>query len=303
MELFQIRYALALADTLNFHRAAESLFITQPTLSQQIQHLEEELGVQLFERNKRSVRVTPAGTRFLEYARTIVDLSQQAVEELRRQSQHPVGLLRVGAIPTILPFVIPAILRCLKQLAPDLQLRLYDETTSVLIQRLKDGGIDLALLSLPIEDPLLHTIELGREEFVAVVSDTHPLAARQSITTADLRNEEMMILKEGHCFRDQAIEFCRRREIEIRYSFEGSDLFSLFALVSAGMGTTLAPEMAIDRIQAPNTVWLRFQKDAPVRRMGVAVRTSMKLDPRHEAFIHAARHAIQERLAPKNRRL
>src|SRR5262245_18618106 len=256
MELTPLRYALALDRERHFQRAAERVHVSQPTLSQGIMNLEREIGVRLFERSPRHVRPTAAGARFLARLREILSHLDEAVEETRDPAQAPAGLLTVAAIPTIGPYVLADILKDLKARAPRLKLELQEWTTSVLVQRLKEGRLDIGILSLPIPDKTLVARSLGDEEFRLAVPKGHPLAKKKEVRPRDLEQERLLILHEGHCFRDQSLAFCRRAADDPQVVFQGSSLGSVLRLAAAGEGVTLVPAMAAE--PRPGMAFLRF---------------------------------------------
>lgn len=272
MDLQQLRYVVALAREGNFQKAARTVGITQPTLSQQIKKLEEELGVYLFERSPRRVSLTQAGNQFVVRAQQALEVLEVGKNEIKQSKKSLEGTLRVAFIPTIGPYLLPPILKRLQKKAPNLHLKLSEETTNVLVDQLKSGRFDLGIISLPIGDPPLAERVLGEEEFLLAVSKSHPFANQASITVSSLKKERLLILKEGHCFRDQALEFCRRTQSDPQVIFEGSSLASVLNLVIAGIGVTLVPKIAAKPHLFPQLAFLPFRKPKPSRKIGAVWR-------------------------------
>ena len=292
MEIYQLRYVAALSRTLNFRKAAEITHVTQPTLSQQIQKLEEELGVQLFERGPRFVLITPAGKEFVSYAKSILDLAEQAVEAASGANDDPRGTLAVGAIPTIAPYLLPGALNKLDRIAPKLTIELYEDTTSILIERLKGGLLDIGLVSLPIDDAALKSESLGVEPFFVAAHKNHRLAQSTGIRVADLIDERMLMLQEGHCFRDQSLSFCRKENVDPQIVFQGGNLGSILSLVSFGIGITLAPSMLVERNIHSGVAFIPFDSNPPTREIGLIYRNNAVLTAKHKAFAKSVRRII-----------
>jgi LysR family hydrogen peroxide-inducible transcriptional activator len=283
MNLRDLKYVIAVAETRHFGRAAERCFVSQPTLSGQIKKLEEELDVKLFERTNRSVAVTPIGEAVVAHARLLME-QLDAIEQLARAHRDPLaGPLRIGAIPTLSPYLMPLILVPLRQQYPQLKLVLTEEITDTLLGRLRDHEIDAALIATPPSDPDLETIPLFVEPFWLAHPSGHPLYDQDVITREDLNGLDVLLLAEGHCLTEQVMEVCRLDE---RYA--GSDMADLRAasletllqLVGAGFGCTLVPALAIrgpwmtdsgiiarslDTAEAARTVRLVFRSTFPRR--------------------------------------
>jgi len=248
MNLRDLKYIIAVAETQHFGQAAERCFVSQPTLSGQVKKLEEELGVTIFERTNRSVEVTPVGEAILMHARQIMEQAD-AIEQLARASQDPLaGPLRIGAIPTLSPYLMPLILLPLKKQHPQMQLVLSEELTETLLERLQNHEIDAALLATPVEQPDLVSIPLFDEPFWVAYPRKHPFYNKEKITRKDLENEPLLLLAEGHCLADQAMEVChlteRRQQGELA-DLRAASLETLIQLVAAGFGTTLVPALAM----------------------------------------------------------
>lgn len=247
MEFHQLRYVCAIADTGSFSRAAERCQIAQPSLSQQVLKLEEDLGTKLFHRLGRSVRLTEAGRAFLPHARSILSQMETARSSVADKCADVHGSVAVGVIPTIAPYLMPRYTTAFAKKYPEAKLRIVEETTPILIESLRDLSIDLAILALPLRHKDLELFPLRTEPLFAVLPKNHPLAATESLALKDLRGESFVMLRDGHCFRDLSIAACSHARVTPRIAFESGQFSSLFGMVAAGIGISLAPEMAIDR--------------------------------------------------------
>lgn len=244
MELHQLRYFLAVARERNFSRAAARCRVAQPSLSQQIQKLENELEERLFERTKREVSLTPAGELLLTHAERVLDDVEQArtvVRELR-------GLLRgrvaLGVLPTIAPYHLPSRLRRFAEKYPGIEVVVHEDTTAQLVQGLLAKELDLALLSLPVEGAGLDSRELFDEPLLVALPERHKLAAKRSLVLDDLETESFILMKEGHCLGGQALQFCRLSGFSPKVSFRSAQIETVLAFVAKGWGVSLVPAMA-----------------------------------------------------------
>ncbi len=248
MNLRDIKYILALAETRHFGRAAERCFVSQPTLSGQIKKLEDQLGVVIFERTNRSVDVTPVGEEILSHARLLIEQAD-AIEQVARAHQDPLaGPLRVGAIPTLSPYLMPLVLVPLKQHCSQLKLVLFEETTDALLRRLDQHELDAALLATPTSNPDLTGIPLFDEPFWLAHPHRHPLDAKDDITQKDLESIDLLLLSEAHCLSHQVMEVCKladRPRTGEMADLRAASLETLLQLVGAGFGCTLVPALAI----------------------------------------------------------
>lgn len=244
MNLRDLRYFVALADTRHFGRAAERSFVSQPTLSAQIKKLENHLGVQLVERQPRRVTLTDTGAKILPLARRILQESDEIVSLARNEHDPLSGRLNVGLIPTIGPYLLPLVIRKLRKRLPQLQLMLYEYQTQPLLEKLRSGDIELGILALPVAPDGLEVRELYTEPFHAALPGTSPLAKKTSIKLDDLTGENLLLLEDGHCLRDQALEVCNRIDIKESGDYRATSLETLRQMVAAGLGVTLLPELA-----------------------------------------------------------
>lgn len=285
MNLRDLQYLVALAETGHFGEAAVRCHVSQPTLSAQIKKLEEYLGVALFERQPRKVTLTEAGRRIVERARRITQEAED-IRELARASRDPLtGKLRVGLIPTIAPYLLPRVAARLSKKLPDLQLMLYEHQTGPLLEKLRAGEIDLAILALPADTEGLETRSLFAESFVLAVPRKHPLAARKRVKPADLAGETLLLLEEGHCLRDQALDVCGMVPVAEEQDFRATSLETLRQMVAAGLGVTLLPRLAAEGPIAGvrGLEYRPFAPPSPSRMVGAAWRRSSTRESAIEA--------------------
>ncbi|MEP0940703.1 MAG: LysR substrate-binding domain-containing protein [Rhizobiaceae bacterium] len=276
LTLKQLRYFEALARHRHFGRAAEACFISQPALSLQIKELENMFGAPLVERGARQVQLTSVGEAFLNKARQIL-LGVEELEDLVRASRGPLaGRLRLGVIPTVAPYLLPEIIAALSQEFPELELELRESVTRSLIEDLQEARLDMAIVALPISEPALQEFALFDEEFVLVRQrdeDDKPVPSPKMLKTMRL-----LLLEEGHCFRDQALSFCQFDEAQPRQLMEGSSLSTLVQMVGAGMGLTLIPEMALAlETRSADVSVARFPHPGPTRTIGMVWRATNPL--------------------------
>jgi LysR family transcriptional regulator, hydrogen peroxide-inducible genes activator len=248
MNLRDLKYIIAVAETHHFGKAAERCFVSQPTLSGQIKKLEDELGVAIFERTNRSVEITPAGKEILNHARQIMEQAD-VIQQLARAHQDPLaGPLRIGAIPTLSPYLMPLILVPLNKQHPQMKLVLSEEMTDTLLARLHNHEIDAALLATPVEEPDLEATPLFDEPFWVAYPRKHPFYTKEKITQRDLEAENLLLLAEGHCLAKQAMDVCHLKERQTQGAMSdlrAASLETLIQLVGAGFGITLVPALAM----------------------------------------------------------
>ena len=244
MELHQLRYACAVADTGSFSRAADRCQIAQPSLSQQILKLEEDLGVRLFDRLGRSIRITEAGRAFLPQARSILEKLDAARASITVQQADLSGGVSVGVIPTVAPYLMAPWAADFTKTFPEARMRILEEMTPALVQGLRDLSIDLAILALPLRHKDLEVLPLRTEPVLAALPRNHPRAKSKSLSLKDLRGEPFIMLRDGHCFRDLSISACSSARITPHIAFESGQFSSVLAMVGAGIGISMVPEMA-----------------------------------------------------------
>jgi LysR family hydrogen peroxide-inducible transcriptional activator len=276
MTLTELRYLVALAETRHFGRAAEACFVTQPTLSAGLKKLEDHLGVQLVERTSKRVALTPVGAAVVEQARCVLD-ECSAIESIAREGQEPLsGPFRLGVIPTLGPYTLPWMVPPLRKEHPELELILREDLTDHLLEALRSHAIDAALLALPIPGDDLRSEPVFDEPFWLAAPADHPLAARKRVRQSDLRGHRVLLLGEGHCFRDQALDVCNEVGADTEAEdFRATSLETLFQMVRAGLGCTLLPALALPAHAQDEAVALHpFTRPAPIRRIAVVWRKS-----------------------------
>ena len=276
LKLKDLRYLVALADQRHFGRAAERCFVSQPTLSAQLKKLEDNLGVQLIERAPNNVCLTEAGEAIVARARRILEASDEMVTLARSQRDPLAGRLRVALLPTIGPYLLPRVAPAMRKALPRLELRLYEYQTAAMLAKLHAGELDVGILALPVEVDGLESRELYREAFMVALPEHHPLAARERVRLADLKGEQLLLLEEGHCLRDQALEVCSRVGVTDQQDFRATSLETLRQMVATGAGVTLLPELAgRGAYRNARGVALRpFARPAPERHIGALWRKS-----------------------------
>ncbi len=274
--LRQLEYLTALAELRSFHRAAAACHVSQPALSTQIKHLEDQLGLKLLERNQRTVLVTPAGEEIVRRAHQVLNGANDLIEAAQALTIPMSGTLRLGVIPTIAPYLLPKALPQVRELYPHLRLLLYEEKTDVLVRLLNEGKLDLALLALGVELGDLESVGLFDDRFLLALPESHPLAKRQYVQQSDLFDEEVLLLEDGHCLRDHVWPVCESGGAHELGDFRASSLSTLTQMVSSRVGITLLPEMSIDvEIGRSEHIELRrFKKPEPSRVIGLAWRRS-----------------------------
>lgn len=277
MNLRDLEYLVAVGEHRHFGRAAEACMVSQPTLSTQLKKLEQELGIALIERSPRHVMLTAAGERVAERARVILD-EAAAIRVLARQATDPEGgTLRLGLFPTLAPYLLPHVVPALHERYPHLELLLIEEKTEVVLDLLRSGRLDVAILALPITGEQLEQQPLFTEDFVLAVPAGHPLAeAGGPVDPSVLAGEEVLLLEEGHCLRDQALSVCRLTGASERRGFRATSLETLRQMVAAGVGITLLPELAVRPPVPPSDdiVLLRFSDPVPQREIAMLWRST-----------------------------
>jgi LysR family hydrogen peroxide-inducible transcriptional activator len=276
MNLRDLRYLVAVADTLHFGRAAERCHVSQPTLSAQIKKLENYLGVEIFERQPKRVAVTDIGAKIVARARQVLKDADEIVD-LARNSHDPLaGRLKVALIPTIGPYLLPRVSGKLRKQLPKLQMMLYEYQTDDLIARLRNGELDVGILALPVPLEGLEARPLYEEPFTVALPRSHALARKDELRLGDIADETLLLLEDGHCLRDQALEVCSRVSMRENQDYRATSLETLRQMVAAGLGVTLLPELAA---KAPfgsgQSLAIRpFAQPKPTRTVGAVWRRS-----------------------------
>lgn len=276
MNLRDLKYLVALADHKHFGKAASASFVSQPTLSTQIRKLEEELGVSLVERAPRKVMLTPAGRDAAERARRIVAEVEQMKEAARRSQDPEAGTVRLGIFPTLGPYLLPHVVPRIRKRFPQLELLLVEEKSELLLNQLREGRLDAALLALPVTDDQIHAEFLFEEPFLLAVPDSHPLAQRSELSLDELSQYQLLLLEDGHCLREQALEVCRLAGANEKSEFRATSLETLRQMVAAEVGITLLPTLAVKPpvARSSNIHLLGFTDSHPSRRIALLWRKS-----------------------------
>ena len=291
MELHQLRYFCAVAETGSFSRAAEQSHIAQPSLSQQIMKLEDELGARLFDRLGRSVRLTDLGKTFLPRARAVLRELEAARGDVVERKGSVAGPLCVGVIPTIAPYYLPPQLTSFTRQFPQARLTVVEEITPVLLDRLRASIVDVAILALPIRGHEFDTFPLLTERLFAALPKQHALGRRSSLSLKDLRKEPFLLLRDGHCFRDTAVAACDRARLSPQIVFESGQFSSILSMVATGMGVSIVPEMAIEK--NPRCRYVQIADDQAIRTVGAIVLRGRSLTRLHHAFLNHLRASRQ----------
>lgn len=273
MTLTELKYIVAVAEERHFGRAAERSFVSQPSLSASVKNLEEELGVTLFERGKRGVFLTEAGERIVEQARRALAEAER-VKLVARQGRDPLkGILRLGIIHTIAPYLLPGLVAALRRLAPEMPLDVEENITATLDRMLRAGELDAVILALPYEAPGVDVLPLFEENFEVVVPAKHALAKRKSVAVEDLDAGELLLLPVGHCFRDQVLDACTEFSRPPEPGRQGNSLETLRSMVASGLGVTVLPATALTARHASALVKaVPFTNPQPSRRVVLASR-------------------------------
>jgi LysR family hydrogen peroxide-inducible transcriptional activator len=289
----QLRYFDALAREAHFGRAAEACSISQPALSMQVRELEESLGIDLLERGPRQIRLTRFGEEFAGRARDILRSVDELADLARSARDRLVGRLRIGIIPTVAPYLLPAIIGDLTRTHAEIEIHIRETVTPKLIQELAEGRLDTAIVALPISEPSLVEVPLFTERFVLVRpadDEGKPVPDREA-----LREMRLLLLEEGHCFRDQALAFCNMGASRPRELLEGSSLSTLVQMVGAGIGVTLLPEMALNvETRSAAVSVARFRAPEPMRTIGMVWRKSNPLSKQLADVAEIVRSAAEK---------
>ncbi|WP_093652678.1 hydrogen peroxide-inducible genes activator [Streptomyces wuyuanensis] len=294
--LAQLRAFAAVSEHLHFRDAAAAIGMSQPALSGAVSALEEALGVQLLERTTRKVLLSPAGERLAVRARAVLDAVGELLEEAEAVRAPFTGVLRLGVIPTVAPYLLPSVLRLVHERYPDLDLQVHEEQTSSLLEGLAAGRLDLLLLAVPLGVPGVTELPLFDEDFVLVTYDDHWLGGRQDIPREALRELPLLLLDEGHCLRDQALDICREagRTEGAPVTTTAAGLSTLVQLVAGGLGVTLLPRTAVQVETGRNPALATgyFADPAPARRVALAMRTGAARQGEFQQFAGALREAL-----------
>ncbi|AJR03744.1 hydrogen peroxide-inducible genes activator [Siansivirga zeaxanthinifaciens] len=272
MTITQLYYVLAVAENQNFTKAAEKCFVTQPTLSMQIQKLEEELSIQIFDRSKKPIELTDVGKKIVTQARNIVNESYRIQDIVDQQKGFIGGEFKIGIIPTIMPTLLPMFLKNFIKKHPKVKLKIEELTTEEIISRIKDGHLDAAIAATPLQDDSIKERVLYFEPFVSYIPKSHRLHSNKKIDVADLDISDMLLLEDGHCFRDGVINLCKafKNQSDEHFQLESGSIETLIRLSNEGLGMTLLPYLHTLEINEKEKENLHFFNDpAPAREVSL----------------------------------
>jgi LysR family hydrogen peroxide-inducible transcriptional activator len=301
MNLRDLHYLVALAEHRHFGRAAEASFVSQPTLSTQIKKLEDELGVALVERTPRKVLLTETGREIARRARGVISEIDEIKAIAQRTRDPESGSLRLGVFPTLGPYLLPHLVPLVRTRFPRLELLLIEEKTEHVIRMLREGSLDAGVLALPVHEDSLHSEFLFEEPFVLAVPEAHPLAQKKSrLKLSDLEDENLLLLEDGHCLRDQALEVCQLAGAGEKTGFRATSLETLRQMVAANVGITLLPTLAIKPPMArtDNVHLLEFSGHAPSRRLALVWRKSSSMTTFLKRFTEVIKSLPAELMQP-----
>jgi LysR family hydrogen peroxide-inducible transcriptional activator len=285
MELHQLRYFCAIADSGSFSRAAQQTHVSQPSLSQQIRKLEDELGARLFDRLGRTVRLTELGRGFLPRARAILRDLEAARSDVVERKASISGAVSVGVIPTIAPYFLPPILATFFRKFPQASVTVMEEITPLLLERLRGGNIDVAIVALPlhVKGHEFEAVPLLNEKLYAVLPKRHALADRHALSLKELQSEPFLLLRDGHCFRETAVAACKRARVSPQIIFESGQFSSILSMVTAGLGVSIVPAMALEK--RPGCRFVLLADERAARTIGAVTLKGSSLTRIIEAFL------------------
>ncbi|HEY8903603.1 MAG TPA: LysR family transcriptional regulator [Chthoniobacterales bacterium] len=296
MEVHQLRYAVAIARTGNFSRAAVECRVSQPSLSQQVRKLEEELGERLFDRNQKQTRLTATGERFIARAARILEELSDAEREARETQEIARGTLAIGVLPTIAPYLLPGAVADFSGRYPGVHLTVHEDTTATLAALVESYELDLAIASLPLQDPALEIVPLLTEELLLAIPPGHPLARKRAVGLPDLADCPFVLMKEGHCLGDQTLRFCHLGGIEPHVAARSAQMETIRKLVHAGLGISLVPNMAARDPAPDHPIYRSLRDPRPQRTLAVFWRRRRPLSRAAAAFAEILRDGISQAL-------
>lgn len=305
MTLVQLEYIVALDTYRSFGVAAAKCFVTQPTMSMQVQKLEEELGVKLFDRSKQPITPTEIGTEILEQARNILKESYKLKELINNQKSVVSGELRIGIIPTMAPYLMPKVIPAFMENYPDVQLVIWEYMTDRIIHELKNGLLDCGILSTPLEDKSLQEIPLFYESFVAYLSKSSPLMGKKNLMPSDINLDDLWLLNEGHCMRNQILNICKRKKSDDLKPFEYNtdSVETLKRMVEMNNGITLLPELSISDFTVKQLDRVRyFKSPEPTREISIVTHRNFLKRKLIMALEKEILDAIPKRMRNKNKK-
>lgn len=302
MTLTQLEYTIAVASFGNFTIAAEKSFVTQPTLSMQIQKLEEELDVKLFNRNTKPITLTPIGKKILSQAKTIVEEAQRMKDIVSREKEYPEGTFRLGIIPTVMPTLLPMFLKTFVNRYPKIQLKIEELTTENIIHQLNIGNLDAGIAATPLEQEKMIENLLYKEPFVGYVTEEHPLSKVKKLQISDLENTAVLVLEDGHCFRQSVLNLCQIKETaNAKFNFKSGSFETLILLANEGLGMTLLPYLNTLHLSSKNKANLKyFDTPIPAREISLIHSKSQLKLPIIEALYKTIKGIIKGAIAFEN---
>ncbi len=297
--LKQLKYLCAVAEHKHFSKAAEACHVTQSTLSAAVQELESQLGIVIFERSKKNVLITPLGEKLLHQARIILGDVEDFVSLAKSHDELLSGEIRLGVIPTIAPFLLPHLLADLRKRYQKLKLFLKEDLSSQLVQQLQQGDLDLIILAFPYALPEMNTLSLFKDEFLLCLPPGHQLEKSKVVKQQQLKGEKLLLLEEGHCLRDHALEACKLESADTDLVYQGTSLHTLVQMVANGLGVTLLPAMSVeaDVLGDTDLMLKHFNNENVSREIGMAWRKS---DPRREDYRQLGEFIIEHAHGPKS---
>ena len=272
MTITQLKYTLAVAEHKNFTIAAENCFVTQPTLSMQIQKLEEELDAKIFNRSKKPIKLTPLGEKIVEQAKVIVDESNRILDIVHQQKGYIGGEFKLGIIPTVMPTLLPLFLKVFTRKHPKVQLVIEELTTDEIIRKLMDGHIDAGLAATPLENEAIKERVLYYEPFVGLIPQDHKLSVNEKLAVDDLEIEDMLLLEDGHCFKDSVLNLCKtnKKDYNKNFQLESGSFDTLIKLTKDGLGMTLLPYLnTLDLNENDKSLLHEFVAPPPAREVSL----------------------------------
>lgn len=272
MTITQLKYVLAVAEYKNFTTASEHCFVTQPTLSMQIHKLEEQLEVQIFNRNKKPIELTEVGKKIVAQAKTIVNESSRISDIVEQEKGYIGGEFKLGMIPTIMPSLLPLFLKSFNQKFPKIELKIHELTTADIIQKLKDGHIDAAIAATPLNNTNIIESPMYYEPFIGLVNSNHRLYKEQSLTPEDLSIDDLLLLEDGHCFKESVLNICSslNHNKPKKFSLQSGSFDTLIKLTKEGLGMTLLPYLhSVDLKEADQQMIREFEKPYPAREVSL----------------------------------
>lgn len=272
MTITQLKYVLAVAENKNFTKAAQKTFVTQPTLSMQIQKLEEELEILIFDRSKKPIELTPVGQKIVSQARSIVNESERMQDVVDQEKGFIGGEFKIGIIPTVMPTLLPMFLKNFTNKYPKVQLKIEELTTDDIIKKINDGHLDAAIAATPLQEDAIKERVLYYEPFVAFVPESHRLSQNKEISSDDLDIEDLLLLEDGHCFKDSVVNLCKSKQaiLEDSFQLQSGSFETLIKLSNEGLGMTLLPYLHTLDISEKQAKKLRFfTEPSPAREVSL----------------------------------